>query len=65
MKHQARNKDTAAPSEVRSLLIVDDDQPFRQRLARAMERREFAVTTAATAEEAMAATNGGALHVLC
>ncbi len=57
MKHQAGEKDTTAPadSEVRSLLIVDDDQPFRQRLARAMGRREFAVTTAATAEEAIAA----------
>jgi len=28
------------------LLIVDDDEVFRQRLARAMERRGFAVTTA-------------------
>jgi two-component system response regulator RegA len=30
----------------RTLLIVDDDTPFRQRLAQAMERRGFAVTTA-------------------
>jgi two-component system response regulator RegA len=30
----------------RTLLIVDDDGPFRQRLAQAMERRGFAVTTA-------------------
>jgi two-component system response regulator RegA len=56
MKDRAGDKDTAPPadSELRSLLIVDDDQPFRQRLARAMERRGFSVTTAATAEEAMA-----------
>ncbi|HSK40864.1 MAG TPA: response regulator, partial [Arenibaculum sp.] len=27
----------------RSLLIVDDDQPFRNRLARAMEKRGFDV----------------------
>ena len=38
----------------RSLLIVDDDAPFRQRLARAMEARGFIVTAAETAEEAMA-----------
>lgn len=44
-----------ADTEGRTLLIVDDDQPFRNRLARAMERRGFAVTTAATADEAAAA----------
>ena len=38
----------------KSLLIVDDDAPFRQRLARAMEARGFIVTAAETAEEAMA-----------
>src|SRR5262249_60367090 len=32
----------------RTLLIVDDDTPFRQRLAQAMERRGYAVTTAET-----------------
>ena len=37
----------------KSLLIVDDDAPFRQRLARAMEARGFIVTAAETAEEAM------------
>jgi len=42
-------------SEDRSLLIVEDDQPFRYRLARAMKSRGFAVTTAATTEEAIAA----------
>lgn len=41
-------------SEDRSLLIVEDDQPFRNRLARAMERRAFTVTTAATTVEALA-----------
>lgn len=30
----------------KSLLIVDDDHPFQQRLARAMEKRGFAVETA-------------------
>lgn len=38
----------AVPEEAgeRTLLIVDDDAPFRQRLAVAMERRGFAVSTA-------------------
>ncbi len=43
----------SAPKE-RSLLIVDDDQPFRNRLARAMERRGFEVTTAASLSETLA-----------
>ena len=38
----------------KSLLLVDDDAPFRQRLARAMEARGFIVTAAETADEAMA-----------
>ncbi len=39
----------------RSLLIVDDDRAFCQRLARAMETRGFAVTTAASVAEGLAA----------
>ena len=39
------NMAPAIPTE-RSLLIVDDDKSFLQRLARAMEGRGFAVTTA-------------------
>jgi two-component system response regulator RegA len=34
------------PPGERTLLIVDDDAPFRQRLAQAMERRGFIVSTA-------------------
>ena len=34
------------PASERSLLIVDDDEPLCQRLARAMERRGFVVATA-------------------
>ena len=30
--------------ENKSLLIVDDDNPFRERLARAMEKKGFEVT---------------------
>jgi len=35
-----------AEFEDKSLLIVDDDNPFRQRLARAMEKKGFIVTQA-------------------
>ena len=38
----------------RTLLIVDDDRPFLQRLARAMESREFAVETAESVAEGIA-----------
>lgn len=34
-----------------SLLLVDDDEPFLRRLAKAMERRGFNVTTAASVAE--------------
>ena len=34
------------PEAERTLLIVDDDEPLCQRLARAMERRGFVVQTA-------------------
>lgn len=37
----------------RSLLIVDDDEPFRMRLARAMEKRDFQVQVAGGVEEAI------------
>jgi two-component system response regulator RegA len=48
---------TASNGE-RTLLIVDDDAPFRQRLALAMERRGYAVTTAETVAAGIeAATN--------
>lgn len=41
-------------STARTLLLVDDDETFRTRLARAMTERDFAVTTAGSTEEAMA-----------
>jgi two-component system, response regulator RegA len=37
----------------KSLLIVDDDEPFRNRLVRAMERRDFVVRSAAGVAEAI------------
>ncbi len=55
------NEQTLAPSlEVGvqlgsdpSLLIVDDDKPFLQRIARALETRGFSVETAESVEEAV------------
>ena len=46
---------TIAELTDRSLLIVDDDEPFLTRLARAMERRGFAVKTAGSVAEGIAA----------
>src|SRR5438876_8956543 len=48
------------PESERSLLIVDDDQPLCQRLARAMERRGFVVTTADSVKGGVAAATGNA-----
>lgn len=36
-----------------SLLLVDDDEAFRRVLARALERRDYAVSTAGDVEEAL------------
>ena len=38
----------------RSLLIVDDDEPFRNRLGRAMEKRDFEVVLAEGVQDAIA-----------
>jgi two-component system response regulator RegA len=43
------------PDHERSLLIVDDDAPLCQRLARAMERRGFLVATADSVADGIAA----------
>ena len=37
----------------RSLLVMDDDAPLRNRLARALESRGFKVKTAAGVQEAL------------
>ncbi len=44
----------SASAEDRSLLLVDDDLPFLNRLARAMEQRGFSVRTAPTIADAVA-----------
>ncbi len=41
----------ALPSDEKTLLIVEDDKPFRERLARAMETRGFAVSIAENVRE--------------
>jgi two-component system response regulator RegA len=43
----------ASPEE-KTLLILDDDRPFRERLARAMQARGFEVLVAETVREGMA-----------
>lgn len=53
MDSENDHEDTAeSPQELRDLLILDDDAPFRQRLARAMEKRGFQVTAAESVAEA-------------
>lgn len=47
--------DLSDPLADRSLLIVDDDEPFLRRLARAMEKRGFEVTAVETVAEGRAA----------
>jgi two-component system response regulator RegA len=45
----------AALGDDRTLLLVDDDEPFRRRLARAMEKRGFEVIMAESVGEGLAA----------
>jgi two-component system response regulator RegA len=45
------------PESERTLLLVDDDAPLCQRLARAMERRSFIVTTADSVASGIAAAS--------
>ncbi len=47
----------AAGETDRGLLIVDDDAPLRNRLAKAMERRGYTVVTADSVAAGIAATN--------
>jgi len=48
------DKSRTMPAD-RSLLIVDDDRPFRERLVKAMERRGFEVRAAESIAEGIAA----------
>ncbi len=55
-----KQEDTEAIGNDPTLLLVDDDKPFLQRLARAMEGRGFQVTTAESVEEGIAAAKASA-----
>ena len=48
---QNRDRDAALPEDA-SCLVLDDDQPFRTRLGRAMEKRGFEVRLAESVAEA-------------
>ena len=54
MMPQTAETQVAAMAAERSLLIVDDERNLRMQLAKAMERRGFAVSTAESVEEGMA-----------
>jgi len=45
-------RDSTAALQARTLLVVDDDDAFRNRLVRAMEKRGYNVSAAATVKEA-------------
>ena len=49
--------------EDKSLLIVDDDNPFRQRLARAMEKKGFLVTQAEGVKAGLDSVKSKNLHL--
>ena len=59
----AAEADEIAPifDDERTLLILDDDDAFRTRLGRAMERRGFQPRLAESVAEARMALAGGAL----
>jgi two-component system, response regulator RegA len=46
-----------ADSKIATLLVVDDDEPFRTSLAKAIQRRGLAVRSAGSVAEAVAAAN--------
>lgn len=53
----AREEDATLPQDA-TVLIVDDDEPFRTRLARAMEKRGFQPLVAAGVEDAASILTG-------
>ena len=50
--------------EDKSLLIVDDDNPFRERLARAMEKKGFKVSQAEGVKKELMLLKQINLHLL-
>lgn len=58
--HTDPTRDPVPTGELpRTVLIVDDDEAFRNRLARVLERRGFLVTMAEGVEDARTAMRGG------
>ena len=53
MKEAAYKEDKKGVFSVKSLLIVDDDNPFRERLSRAMEKKGFIVSQAESVKSAI------------
>ena len=53
MKIEANNPDKTAIIGDKSLIIVDDDNPFRERLSRAMEKKGFNVSQAESVKNAV------------
>ena len=51
MEQEKKNTQKIADFTDKSLLIVDDDGPFRDRLSRAMEKKGFQVTQAESVEQ--------------
>ena len=52
--------DQNSGDELPKLLVLDDDEPFRNRLVRAMEKRGFAVTSASSVAEGLKAVRDDA-----
>ena len=53
MNEEKNNPQKVANLADKSLLIVDDDNPLRDRLSRAMEKKGFIVNQAASVKEAI------------
>ena len=60
---QSENLKKLSDFEDKSLLIVDDDNPFRQRLARAMEKKGFLVTQAEGVKAGLDSVKSKNLHL--
>ena len=53
MVETANNTNKMVNFEEKSLLVVDDDNPFRERLSRAMEKKGFVVSQAESVKKAL------------
>ena len=53
MVETVNNNDKTSDFIEKSLLVVDDDNPFRERLSRAMEKKGFVVSQAESVKSAL------------